>query len=61
MADTTTDVFAKVRANERLEQLRAARQADLVPYFRVVESPALPSWRWRAPSGSCSARTTTSA
>jgi 8-amino-7-oxononanoate synthase len=42
MADTTTDVFAKVRANERLEQLRAARQADLVPYFRVVESPALP-------------------
>jgi 8-amino-7-oxononanoate synthase len=42
MADTTTDVFAKVRANERLEQLRVARQADLVPYFRVVESPALP-------------------
>ena len=30
------------RTHERLEQLRAARQADLVPYFRVVESPALP-------------------
>jgi 8-amino-7-oxononanoate synthase len=42
MADTTTDVFAKVHSNERLEQLRVARQADLVPYFRVVESPALP-------------------
>ena len=42
MADTTTDVFAKVHASERLEQLRMARQADLVPYFRVVESPALP-------------------
>jgi 8-amino-7-oxononanoate synthase len=42
MADTTTDLFAKVHANERLEQLRAARPAGLVPYFRVVESPALP-------------------
>jgi 8-amino-7-oxononanoate synthase len=42
MADTTTDVFAKVRANERLEQLRIAREADLVPYFRVIESPAMP-------------------
>jgi 8-amino-7-oxononanoate synthase len=42
MADTTTDVFAKAHSSERLEQLRVARQADLVPYFRVVESPALP-------------------
>jgi 8-amino-7-oxononanoate synthase len=42
MSDTTTDVFAKVRASERLEQLRAARQLDLVPYFRVIEGPALP-------------------
>jgi 8-amino-7-oxononanoate synthase len=42
MPDTTTDLFAKVRANERLEQLRIARQTDLVPYFRVIESPAMP-------------------
>ncbi len=36
------DVFAKVHDNERVEQLRVAREADLVPYFRVVEGPALP-------------------
>ena len=42
MADTTTDVFAKVRGHERLEQLRVAREADLLPYFRLIESPALP-------------------
>lgn len=36
------DVFAKVRGHERAEQLAAARQADLLPYFHVQESPALP-------------------
>jgi 8-amino-7-oxononanoate synthase len=36
------DVFAKVRGHEREEQLRAAREADLLPYFRVIESPARP-------------------
>jgi hypothetical protein len=36
------DVFAKVRGHEREEQLRAAREADLLPYFRMVESPAAP-------------------
>ena len=39
---TAIDVFAKVRGHERAEQLRAARDADLLPYFRIVESPAAP-------------------
>jgi 8-amino-7-oxononanoate synthase len=39
---TATDVFAKVRGHERAEQLRAARDADLLPYFRLLESPAAP-------------------
>ncbi|HEY7076013.1 MAG TPA: aminotransferase class I/II-fold pyridoxal phosphate-dependent enzyme [Solirubrobacteraceae bacterium] len=39
---TAIDVFAKVRGHERAEQLRAAREADLVPYFRRLEGPAGP-------------------
>src|SRR3712207_561512 len=39
---TQLDVFAKVHGHDREEQLRAAREADLLPYFRLVESPALP-------------------
>jgi 8-amino-7-oxononanoate synthase len=39
---TVTDVFAKVRGHERSEQLRAAREADLIPYFRRLEGPAGP-------------------
>ncbi|HEX8082961.1 MAG TPA: aminotransferase class I/II-fold pyridoxal phosphate-dependent enzyme [Solirubrobacteraceae bacterium] len=39
---TTVDVFAKVRGHDREEQLRAAREADLLPYFRLIESPARP-------------------
>jgi 8-amino-7-oxononanoate synthase len=39
---TRVDVFAKVRGHDREEQLRAAREADLLPYFRLIESPALP-------------------
>jgi 8-amino-7-oxononanoate synthase len=39
---TATDVFAKVRGHEREEQLRAAREADLLPYFRRLESRAAP-------------------
>ncbi len=39
---TSIDVFAKVRGHERAEQLRAAREADLLPYFRILESPAAP-------------------
>src|SRR3954453_24105296 len=36
------DVFEKARSHERLEILRAAREVDMVPYFRVMESPARP-------------------
>jgi 8-amino-7-oxononanoate synthase len=36
------DVFAKVRGYEREAELKAAREADLLPYFRTVESPAMP-------------------
>ncbi len=39
---TSVDVFAKARDHGRLEQLRAAREQDLVPYFRVLEGPTLP-------------------
>src|SRR5918998_4389025 len=39
---TSIDVFSKVRGHEREEQLRAAREADLLPYFRVIESPTSP-------------------
>jgi 8-amino-7-oxononanoate synthase len=39
---TSTDVFAKVRGHEREQMLQAAREADLLPYFRTVESPAMP-------------------
>src|SRR3712207_5345561 len=39
---TAIDVFEKVRGHERSEQLRAAREADLLPYFRRLESPAAP-------------------
>jgi 8-amino-7-oxononanoate synthase len=39
---TAIDVFAKVRGHERAEQLSAAREADLLPYFRLVESQAAP-------------------
>ena len=39
---TSVDVFAKAREHERLEQLRAARELDLLPYFRVLEGPTLP-------------------
>jgi 8-amino-7-oxononanoate synthase len=39
---TSIDVFAKVRGHEREQLLRAAREADLMPYFRTVESPAMP-------------------
>jgi len=42
MPPTATDVFAKVRHHDRAEQLRAAREADVLPYFRVLESAAAP-------------------
>lgn len=39
---TSIDVFAKTREHERLEQLRAARELDALPYFRTLEGPTLP-------------------
>jgi 8-amino-7-oxononanoate synthase len=39
---TSTDVFDKIRGHEREEILRAAREADILPYFHVLESPAMP-------------------
>jgi 8-amino-7-oxononanoate synthase len=42
MASTSIDVFAKARGHERAEQLRAAREADVLPYFRTLEGPARP-------------------
>jgi 8-amino-7-oxononanoate synthase len=35
---TAIDLFEKARRHERVEQLRAAREHDLMPYFRVVEA-----------------------
>jgi 8-amino-7-oxononanoate synthase len=42
MSSTSIDVFAKARGHERAEQLRAARAADVLPYFRTLEGPARP-------------------
>ena len=45
MADSTqtpVDVFEKARTHERLEQLEAAKQGDLLPYFRILKSQAGP-------------------
>jgi 8-amino-7-oxononanoate synthase len=39
---TTIDVFAKAREHERIEQLKAARELDALPYFRILEGPTLP-------------------
>src|SRR5687767_14526810 len=39
---TAIDLFEKARTHERLEQLKAAREHDLMPYFRVLEGPTGP-------------------
>src|SRR3954454_10350265 len=36
------EVFAKVRDHELSEELRAARESDVLPYFRRLEGPAGP-------------------
>ncbi len=36
------DVFAKARHHERAEVLAAAREADVLPYFHVLSTPAMP-------------------
>jgi 8-amino-7-oxononanoate synthase len=42
MAQTVTDLFEKARTHERVELLRAAREADVMPYFRLLEGEAGP-------------------
>jgi 8-amino-7-oxononanoate synthase len=45
MSETTeapVDVFEKARNHDRAEQLEAARQADVLPYFRLLTSEAGP-------------------
>jgi 8-amino-7-oxononanoate synthase len=45
MGETTQapkDVFEKARTHERAEQLAAAKENDLLPYFRVLDSEAGP-------------------
>src|ERR687887_1188176 len=45
MSDSTqtpVDVFEKARSHDRAEQLEAAKQGDLLPYFRILESQAGP-------------------
>jgi len=45
MADTArspVDVFEKARSHDRLEQLEAAKEHDLLPYFRLLTSEAGP-------------------
>jgi 8-amino-7-oxononanoate synthase len=39
---TSIDVFAKVRDHDRSAVLAAAREADILPYFHVLTSPAMP-------------------
>jgi 8-amino-7-oxononanoate synthase len=39
---TATDLFEKARSHDRLDQLRAAREHDLLPYFRLLEGPSGP-------------------
>jgi len=39
---THTDVFAKVRDHGRSAVLAAARETDVLPYFHVLTSPAMP-------------------
>ena len=46
MSDTArtgpVDVFEKARSHDRLEQLEAAKEHDLLPYFRLLTSEAGP-------------------
>ena len=42
IAKAPVDVFEKARSHERLDQLEAAKQHDLLPYFRLLTSQAGP-------------------
>ncbi|MBJ7348412.1 MAG: aminotransferase class I/II-fold pyridoxal phosphate-dependent enzyme, partial [Thermoleophilaceae bacterium] len=42
VGDATVDLFDRARNHERAEQIAAAREHDLLPYFRLLEGPAGP-------------------
>ena len=42
MPETVIDIFEKARTHERRELLQAARENDLMPYFRLLEGEAGP-------------------
>ena len=42
MPETVIDLFEKARTHERRELLQAAREHDLMPYFRLLEGEAGP-------------------
>src|ERR687886_365858 len=42
MPRTAIDLFEKARNHERVDLLKAAREHDLVPYFRLIEGEAGP-------------------
>src|ERR671919_1933024 len=39
---TAIDLFEKARTHDRVEQLRMAREQDVMPYFRLLEGQAGP-------------------
>ena len=41
-ARAPADVFEKARSHDRKEQLEAAKEGDLLPYFRLLTSEAGP-------------------
>ena len=41
-ASIEVDIFERARTHDRAEQLAAAKQDDLLPYFRLIESEAGP-------------------
>src|SRR3954465_10542839 len=45
MAHTAIDLFEKARNHERVALLKAAREHDVVPYFRLIEGEAGPAVR----------------
>ena len=42
MPETLHDLFEKARTHDRVEQLAAAREQDVLPYFRLLEGQAGP-------------------
>ncbi|MFL5912248.1 MAG: aminotransferase class I/II-fold pyridoxal phosphate-dependent enzyme [Gaiellaceae bacterium] len=42
MPETLHDLFEKARTHDRVEQLTAAREQDVLPYFRLLEGQAGP-------------------